>query len=33
VRPRLLIDAERLHTVLRFLSDLRATAKIATFAK
>jgi hypothetical protein len=27
VRPRLLLDAERLHTVLRFLDDLRAEGR------
>src|SRR5580692_7793703 len=31
VRPRLLIDAERLHTVLRFLSDLRAAGQDRDF--
>jgi DNA-binding transcriptional MerR regulator len=31
VRPRLLIDAERLHTVLHFLSDLRAAGQDRDF--
>jgi hypothetical protein len=31
VRPRLLLDAERLHTVLRFLSDLRAAGQDRDF--
>jgi hypothetical protein len=31
VRPRLLLDAERLHTVLRFLGDLRAAGQDRDF--
>jgi len=31
VRPRLLVDVERLHTVLRFLSDLRAAGQDRDF--
>ena len=31
VRPRLLIEAERLHTVLRFLNDLRAAGQDRDF--
>jgi hypothetical protein len=31
VRPRLLLDAERLHTVLRFLADLRAAGQDRDF--
>ena len=31
VRPRLLLDAERLHTVLRFLNDLRAAGQDRDF--
>lgn len=31
VRPRLLLDAERLHTVLRFLYDLRAAGQDRDF--
>ena len=31
VRPRLLLDAERLHVVLRFLSDLRAVGQDRDF--
>jgi hypothetical protein len=31
VRPRLLLDAERLHTVLRFLDDLRAAGQDREF--
>ena len=31
MRPRLLIDAERLHTVLHFLSDLRAAGQDRDF--
>jgi hypothetical protein len=31
VRPRLLLDAERLHTVLRFLDDLRAAGQDRDF--
>ena len=31
VRPRLLLDAERLHTVLRFLVDLRAAGQDRDF--
>ena len=31
VRPRLLIDAERLHTVLRFLGDLRTAGQDRDF--
>jgi hypothetical protein len=31
VRPRLLIDAERLHTVLRLLSDVRAAGQDRDF--
>ncbi|MGH3167194.1 MAG: hypothetical protein ACRDN0_15055, partial [Trebonia sp.] len=31
VRPRLLLDAERLHTVLRFLDDLQAAGQDRDF--
>ena len=31
VRPRLLLDAERLHTILRFLGDLRAAGQDRDF--
>ena len=31
VRPRMLLDAERLHTVLRFLGDLRAAGQDRDF--